>query len=247
MSRHEKLKYRGDYSICSICLAEVKKGKEKRLPCHHILHKKCFERLRSKGHWKCPYCREPFTKRSKKCSYEAKIDNFHVLEDEVSPVERMDRRSYWDNLRLLPPLTPPGSANSRREVAPAHRGREVDSPLSRSRSRRDKDNSSLSGRAKRESPLSRRRVQLEPIETRGRQRYQADNRERRNRSSYMEDDDKESDDELYNQVVENLTEEPFFRFFSSNIVHEHEEREGTRWSRSRRASPEPIGRRDRAE
>jgi len=248
MNWHQKLKNKGENPICSICLAEIRKGKERRLPCQHILHKKCFERLRSTGHWKCPYCREPFKKRSKKCSHEAKIDNFHILEDAhyvTSTIERMDRRPYWDNLSLLPPLTPSGSVNSRQELGPAHR-----SGSPHSHSEKERNSSSLSGGAKRESQVSRRRFQPQPIEPRekgGRECYQADNQERRNRPSHLEDDAEDSVDELFNQVLENLTEEPFFRFFSSNIVHEHEEREGMRWSHSRRNSPVPNGRRDIAE
>jgi len=227
MSQHRKPKNSNNYSkCCPICLAEVKSRHEKRLPCQHILHKKCFERLQSNGHWRCPTCRRPFTsRRSKTCSYEVKTgDVLDDLEDRVASTDN-HRRPYWDNLRFLPPLTPPGSD---RDERPSRR--EVDSP--RRRSNRRERESPVRRRSERESPVRRRRIHREERDERRRQ--------------YREEESKESsDDELYEQVVENLMEEPFFRFFSSNLVHDHEEREGVRWRRSRRLSPERPSRSER--
>jgi len=244
MSRQQKPQYKGDCLICPICLLKVKKAKEKRLPCQHILHKKCFERLKSKGHWRCPNCREPFTKRSQKFNYELKDENIQGLglDQYVPTLERMGRRSYWDNLDLLPPLTPSGSDNSRKKQPQTHRVRELDS--SRSCSPREREIIAHRPQNKEKSQPERPKVQqVHRKERRGLRSHHGNNRGRLGRSlSYLEDDDKESDEELYSQVLENLTEEPFFRFFSSNIVHEHEEREGIRWSRLRRDSPLPMGR-----
>jgi len=238
MSRHQKPQYKRDCLICPICLLEVKKAKEKRLPCQHILHKKCFERLKSKGHWRCPNCREPFTRRRKECSYEVQDENIQglALDHYVPSLERMGRRSYWDSLDLLPPLTPPCAHNSRKEQPPVSRVRELESPPSPSP--RVREIIAHRPQCKEKSPFERQRVQqVNRKERRSRLSHLRNNRKRLGiSSSYLEDDDKESDEELYSQVVENLTEEPFFRFFSSNIVHEHKEREGIRWSRSRRAS-----------
>jgi len=239
MSRRHKPQYKGDCLICPICLLDVKKAKEKRLPCQHILHKKCFERLKSKGHWRCPNCREPFMRRRKKFSYEVKDENIQGLglDQYVPSLERIGRRSYWDRLDLLPPLTPPGSDNSRKKQPLAHRVRVLDSPPNSSP--RGREIIAHGPQCKEESPIEKQRVQqVHRKERRGRQFHLGNNLERLSKSSsYFEDDDKESDEELYSQVVANLTEEPFFRFFSSNIVHEHEEGEGSRWSRSGRAFP----------
>jgi len=60
---------------CPICLAEVKTGEEARLPCQHVMHKKCYNRLQSMGHWRCPNCRKPFAKRKNKCRQELSSSN----------------------------------------------------------------------------------------------------------------------------------------------------------------------------
>lgn len=253
MSRHQKSKYSTDYSkCCPICLAEVKAVREKRLPCQHILHRKCFERLQSKGHWKCPTCRRPFAERSKTCSYEVKSDEAEGWENH--------RRPYWDYLRFLPPLTPPGSDSSPRSARPFHRGRVVDSPRQRTsmsndrvqertgRRRREQEKTACRRRSSPESPIDRSRLHRESSIIRGRSNRECPVTRRRTHrehsdgraTRYREYESKEeSDEEFYDHVVENLADEPFFRFFSSNLVHEHEEREGTRWSHSRRSSREP--------
>jgi len=239
MSKHQKLKY-SDYSkCCPICLAQVKGRHEKRLPCQHILHKKCFERLQLKGHWRCPTCRRPFTKRNKSCSYEVKADS--ILDElhegrYIASTESLYRRPYWDNLSFLPPLTPPGSDRVSRDERHSRREREIESPR-RSRSSNRRERESSSSRRDRErscdrgvkESTNRRRARREPREE--------------SSTLYLQDDSKQSDDELYEQVVENFTDEPFFRFFSSNLLHEHEQREGLDWRRSRRVSPE-AGRRN---
>lgn len=226
-----------DYSkCCPICLAQVKVRHEKRLPCQHILHKKCFERLKSKGHWRCPTCRRPFTRQSKTCSHEVKSDNFLDDLDEgryVSSTESLYRRPYWDHLSFLPPLTPPGAE---REEHQLRRNRDLDSPRrslscnqqekESPRSRRERENPSI--RQERDRPDSKRRARQEPRSER--------------HTRYREEESKESDDELYQQVVENFTDEPFFRFFSSNLLHEHEQRGGLSSHSSRRVSPEAARR-----
>jgi len=228
MSQHKKLKYKKDYSkCCPICLAEVRGSREKRLPCQHILHKKCFERLKSKGHWRCPTCRRPFTRQSKTCSYEVKTDSLLDNLDEgryVSSTESLYRRPYWDHLSFLPPLTPPGAE---RDEHQSRIKRDLESP----RSRRERESPSI--RQERDRPDSTRLVRQEPRNGR--------------HTRYREEESKESDDELYQQVVENFTDEPFFRFFSSNLLHEHEQRGGLSSHSSRRVSPEAARRNERRE
>jgi len=255
MSRHQKPRYSTDYSkCCPICLAEVKSVREKRLPCQHILHKKCFDLLQLKGHWKCPTCRRPFAERRKTCSYEIKSDDAEGWGNHRLP--------YWDHLRFLPPLTPPGSNRSPRSDRPFHRGRVVDSPRQRTSMSNDRVQERTARRHReQEKTSSRRRSSVESSENRSRiYREGSILRERSNcessvsrRRTHREHSDgrrtrhreyeskEESDEEFYDHVVENLADEPFFRFFSSNLVHEHEEREGTR-RRSRRSSREPRGR-----
>jgi len=245
MSKHQKLKYSKDYSkCCPICLAQVRGRQEKRLPCQHILHKKCFERLQSKGHWRCPNCRRPFTKRSKTCSYEVKADSILDDLDEGrynSSSESLHRRPYWDNLSFLPPLTPPGSDSGLGEERQTRRERELDSPQrSRSFSRRERESPCI--RREREDPCDR----MTRDSTDRRRRARREPREE-SHTRYRDEDSKESDDEYYEQVVENFTDEPFFRFFSSNLLHEHEQREGLSWRRSRRVSPDAARRSDRRE
>jgi len=242
MSQHH-LKHRKVYSkCCPICLAEVRGRHEKRLPCQHILHKKCFGRLKSKGHWKCPTCRRPFTKQSKTCSYESKADTIldEIVEGQnVSSTQSLYRRPYWDHLSFLPPLTPPGSDRSLRDEHQSRRERDLDSPqrsqrCSRRESRRiERARESPSGRQERERSDTRRRTQREARNER--------------QTRLREQDSKESDDEFYQQVVDNFTDEPFFRFFSSNLLHEHEQREGLTCRSSRQVSPEAALRSDRRE
>jgi len=237
MSKHQKLKYKKDYSkCCPICLAQVRGRHEKRLPCQHILHKKCFERLQVKGHWRCPTCRRPFTKRNKTCSYEVKADS--TLDDlEESKYsfssESLYRRPYWDNLSFLPPLTPPGSVHASGDERHSRRECEMDGPL-RSGSRNRRERESSSGRRERGGSSSQRER-----ESRDRRRQTRRELREESHSRYAQEDSKQSDDELYEQVVENFTDEPFFRFFSSNLLHEHEQREGLNCRLSRRLSPEP--------
>jgi len=243
MSKHQKLKYRKDYSkCCPICLAQVRGRQEKRLPCQHILHKKCFERLQSKGHWRCPNCRRPFTKRSKTCSFEVKADS--ILDDEGrynSSYESLYRRPYWDNLSFLPPLTPPGSDSGLRDERQSRRERELDSPQrSQSFSQRERESPCI--RRDREDPCDQRERDCTERRQRTRREPMEDSHTR-----YRDEDSKDSDDEYYEQVVENFTDEPFFRFFSSNLLHEHEQREGLSWRRSRRVSPDAARRSDRRE
>jgi len=245
MSKHQKLKYSKDYSkCCPICLAQVRGRQEKRLPCQHILHKKCFERLQLKGHWRCPTCRRPFTKRNKTCSYEVKADSTLDDLDEgqyIPSSESLYRRPYWDNLSFLPPLTPPGSDHASRDERHSHRDREMDRPR-RSRSSTGRERESPSGRRERAGSSTRRER-----ESRDRRRRTQRELEEESHSRYAQEDSKHSDDELYEQVVENFTDEPFFRFFSSNLLHEHEQREGLNWRRSRRVSPERSRRSERRE
>merc|ERR1719494_908756 len=92
------------------------------------------------------------------------------------------------------------------------------------RSRREIESPSI--RQERDRPDSRLRPRREPSDER--------------HARYREEESKQSDDEFYQQVVENFTDEPFFRFFSSNLLHEHEQREGLSCRSSRRAPEEAI-------
>lgn len=58
----QQKKTASDKNICPICLDEMDVGDAERpllqLQCKHSLHKDCVEELKTRGHRKCPLCRE---------------------------------------------------------------------------------------------------------------------------------------------------------------------------------------------
>ena len=49
---------------CAICLDSLS-SKNKKLPCLHCFHEKCFEISCKYGHTKCPLCRSPYPNNTK--------------------------------------------------------------------------------------------------------------------------------------------------------------------------------------
>lgn len=169
---------------CPICLAVVKTGKETRLPCQHVMHKKCYNRLQSMGHWRCPNCREPFAKRKNKCRQEVSSSN--------APSHQNDRSS---NNSVGPLWETFGFRQSKN-----------DDNVSLEQEEKQKQDSSpaVTNRKKREVTAGNPRTH------------------HCRKVPYVEmcNDNSECREEFHDQLFENLTDESFFRFFSSNLLYE---------------------------
>jgi len=277
MSRSRKSKPTID---CSICLFQVESGQERTLPCGHILHKKCYQRLKDAEHWRCPNCRRPFAKPQKRCGHEnpSLLDelfghrltgqlpynlNLEDIRDSREPRGRDDTRDL--RYRSRAPCTVATFGKSKKTAAGdsdpedpgpskpkgGRRGRSRSPERSRSTDRnpdswRDCDcdcgRGSISRRhsnrrttpgynSRSPSPPSNRnrgssRNSLPSSRTArassgsSRSPRDRDNRRRDRGSRRRGADVDERIEDYEDNLIESLSEEPFFRFFRSNLVHE---------------------------
>jgi len=164
---------------CPICLAEVKTGEEARLPCQHVMHKKCYNRLQSMGHWRCPNCRKPFAKRKNKCRQELSSSN--------ATSQQNDRSS---NNRLIPSWETFGFCQTKNEANASLELEDGNSPGNNREKRQLTEG----------NPSTHHCRQMPYVDTCN--------------------DSCECCEEFHDELFLNLSDESFYRFFSSNLLYE---------------------------
>jgi len=179
MNRDENLEDEEDI-CCPICLAVVRMGHEIKLPCQHVMHKKCYKRLQSKGHWRCPNCRRPFAKRNKKCRQEVTTRN--SASQQTNQSRDTSLSPFWETIGFGQ------TKNDDTDVSLEHEERGI--------------------------PVCNR---VKTHATGG-----CPKSDHGTEKSYVDmcNDDCQCSEEMDDQLLENLADVSFFRFFSSNLMYE---------------------------